>query len=316
MQKRLMAFFTLLVLLISLFTPTFAEIKSHGITFNKRLNEPGQCVGNLTRRNHPTNNPLGCYILNATLADSLDIKEYRDQDGNLMDPGLCIIHCADYFYNFAALTNSNTCRCGNKTGLDAYTKLTDSTLINQNCNLTCVGNSSYICGGKNSFTVYNVLNSIPSYTVPNNMSINQKSEIINNLSKDSRYLGCFKESQYCNQRVLNGTSRDLFNMTVSNCLGFCWNNGFAYAGLEIGSQCFCANNFDSISRLSIEDCSSSCVGNSSEICGGPLVLSIYNSSYYNANSNNTNLSIGGIVGIVCHDEPIQHLNGEKPEKPI
>ncbi|CAG8810141.1 32646_t:CDS:1 [Gigaspora margarita] len=323
MQKQLMIsniFLIIAALLVWQLKNVSCEIttslKSDGIILNKRLlNAPGECVGNLTRRNHPSVGPLGCYIRNSSFTiDTLNglanlnfSDTYQDQDGNLMDPGLCIIHCADYFFTFAALTNGNQCKCGNKTGLDAYTKLTNDSSVNQTCNIKCVGNTSYICGGENGYTVYNALTSISSYIAPT-IDINQKLEIIHNINKNVRYKGCYKDSLYCNQRLLNGTSEDVAGMTVESCLTYCWQKNYTYAGLEIGSQCFCDNEYDSLTRLSIDECSSSCEGNNSEICGGPLALSIYNASNYglvnNGNSpvnndNNkgsSNLNIGGIVG--------------------
>ncbi|CAG8576138.1 8723_t:CDS:1, partial [Racocetra fulgida] len=150
-----------------------------------------------------------------------------------MDPGLCIIHCADYLFKYAALKNGNDCRCGNDTGLDAYIKLTNDKLINTTCNIKCVGNSSYICGGKDGYTVYNALTAISSYRVPN-ITISQKLEIINDLrlKKDVRYKGCYKESPYCNQRILNGTSDEPSGMTIEECLKFCDERKYKYAGLE------------------------------------------------------------------------------------
>ncbi|RIB21406.1 hypothetical protein C2G38_2176748 [Gigaspora rosea] len=138
------------------------------------LSAPGECARNLTLRNHPSISPLECNIRNSSITtDTLNglanlkfSDTYQDQDGILMDPGLCIIHCADYLFIFAALINGNQCKCRNKTGLDSYTKLTNDSLVNQTCNLKCVGNSSYICGGENGYTVYNALTSISSYIAP------------------------------------------------------------------------------------------------------------------------------------------------------
>ncbi|CAG8595317.1 14611_t:CDS:2, partial [Racocetra fulgida] len=176
-----------------------------------------------------------------------------------MDPGLCTIHCADYLFKYAALTGGNKCRCGNDNGLDSYIKLTND-------------------------------------KVPN-IDISQKLEIINDLylNKDIRYKGCYKESPYCNKRFLNGTSEEASGMTIEKCLKFCGENKYKYAGLEkvfksfdyhtqVGSQCFCDNDYRSLTRLSIEECSSSCEGNNSQICGGPLALSIYNASDFIVNS--------------------------------
>ncbi|CAG8732632.1 13083_t:CDS:2, partial [Racocetra fulgida] len=101
-----------------------------------------------------------------------------------------------YLFKYAALKNGNECRCGNNTGLDAYIKLTNDKLPNIN--------------------------------------ISQKLEIINdlNLNKDVRYKGCYKESPYCNQRILNGISEEVSGMTIEMCLKFCGENKYKYAGLE------------------------------------------------------------------------------------
>ncbi|RIB01515.1 hypothetical protein C2G38_2127438 [Gigaspora rosea] len=64
-------------------------------------------------------------------------------------------------------------------------------------------------------------------------------------------------------------------MTVDKCIDFCRQNNFAYAGLEIGTRCSCANNYDHINQISSDQCSTSCVGNNQQICGGPLTLSVY-----------------------------------------
>ncbi|RIA97317.1 hypothetical protein C1645_732528 [Glomus cerebriforme] len=52
-------------------------------------------------------------------------------------------------------------------------------------------------------------------------------------------------------------------------------NASHVGGLESRSQCFCGNFYDSVDRLlSSEDCSASCPGNNSQICGGVWALSI------------------------------------------
>ncbi|RIB29950.1 hypothetical protein C2G38_2153996 [Gigaspora rosea] len=179
------------------------SLKSNRIILNKRLlSAPRKCVRNLTRRNHPSVRPLGCYIRNSsfttdTLIGPVNLNfsdTYQDQNGNLMDPGLCIIYCANYLFIFAALTNGNQCKCGNKTGLDSYTKLTNKSSVNQAL--------------------------------------------------------CYKDSPYCNQRLLNGTLEDVAGMTVESCLIYCAKKNYTYGELEIGSQCFCDHEY-SLTRLSI-----------------------------------------------------------------
>ncbi|CAG8694549.1 2489_t:CDS:2, partial [Acaulospora morrowiae] len=236
------------------------------------------CVGNLTRRDQPRTTSLGCYKSIDVTHDSLNglssigfFDPYLDRDGNLMDPGLCIDYCASYLFYFSALRKGKECRCGNQNSLVALNKVEDF-----NCNITCVGNSSYICGGNEAYTVYNATltkNKIPSSGLP---PIDKKLDIIKKLNDDVNYLGCIKDSPYCGVRALNGSEIEgITNMTVDNCIEYCRQNGFKYAGLEIGTQCFCDNKYDSLTQLDPGDCCFSCAGNNSEICGGPLALSVY-----------------------------------------
>ncbi|CAG8676069.1 8201_t:CDS:1, partial [Acaulospora morrowiae] len=249
----------------------------------------GECVGNFTKRYEPITGSLGCYVFkkNST-SDSLKGLEsigfpdpYRD--GILMDPGLCDIYCANYLFNFTALRKGNECRCGNQNGLESY-DLTDSS----NCTIPCVGNSSYICGGEEAYSVYNItfnMNKLPISGIP---PIDKKVFIINNLKNATNYLGCIRDSPYCGVRALKGMEKETDNMTVDICIDYCRQNNFKYAGLEIGTQCFCDNTYVNITELNPRDCGSSCVGNGSQICGGPLALSIYTVTQYAATQNSDN----------------------------
>lgn len=85
-------------------------------------------------------------------------------------------------------------------------------------------------------------------------------------------------------------------MTVPLCLEFCASNGtqYQYAGLEwsryvpisnqrtaslihwIGRECWCSPYLSSLStKLDDDECKNPCEGNSSQVCGGPLKLSVY-----------------------------------------
>ncbi|RIB30106.1 hypothetical protein C2G38_2153562 [Gigaspora rosea] len=214
--------------------------------------EDGLCVGNLTIRFEPRGDSVGCYIFNSTSTDGLDgltsigfSDPYKDRDGNLMDPGLCVIHCADYGFSYAALRKGNECRCGLSTALVTYTKLND-TLSKTICNLPCIGNASYSCGGDNGYTIYQAI--IPIDKQPQ-ISAAEKVSIIRSLKNDKRYEGCIRDSPYCNQRALNGSKKEFSSLSIDDCISFCKDNNYKYAGLEIG--------------------------NKYELCGGPLALSIY-----------------------------------------
>lgn len=64
-------------------------------------------------------------------------------------------------------------------------------------------------------------------------------------------------------------------LTPLTCLTFCSDTQFF--GLEYGRECYCANYLSSFSvKLNESRCNYACNGNSSEICGGSLALTLYN----------------------------------------
>ncbi|MCJ1242521.1 hypothetical protein MMC14_010529, partial [Varicellaria rhodocarpa] len=90
------------------------------------------------------------------------------------------------------------------------------------------------------------------------------------------YLGCANET---NPRALPAASyTNTTGMSVETCQNFCSSsrNNYGLAGLEYGQECWCANALQSYSVLGQTDCSMACTGNSSELCGGPSRLSVYN----------------------------------------
>ncbi|CAG8580092.1 10021_t:CDS:2 [Dentiscutata erythropus] len=203
-----------------------------------------------TPRDIPSDNPLGCYVLKNNSVDSLNglsslnlPNVYRDRYGFIMDPGLCIIRCTDFLFEIAALRNGSQCQCGNYTNLTPSYTITNDSI----CNVKCIGNSSYYCGGEESYTVYRTKDGV-------------------------------LDSPFCDQKILNGTKLELASMTVNKCIDFCRQNNFEYAGLEMGTQCFCTHNYDHINQLSSDECSTSCAGDNNQICGGPLALSVYSTS--------------------------------------
>ncbi|EWG37597.1 hypothetical protein FVEG_14786 [Fusarium verticillioides 7600] len=99
-----------------------------------------------------------------------------------------------------------------------------------------------------------------------------------------KYHGCYNETMQiqdsAQERALIGGSHLVMagKMTVPICLEFCASNGtqYQYAGLEWSRECWCALYLSSLSvRLDDGECENSCEGNSSQVCGGTLKLSVY-----------------------------------------
>lgn len=71
-------------------------------------------------------------------------------------------------------------------------------------------------------------------------------------------------------------------MTAASCLDFCsqGNNGttMQYAGIEYGRECYCGQYLSALSEEinATARCTYACDGNSSEVCGGALALTLYN----------------------------------------
>ncbi|RDL34535.1 uncharacterized protein BP5553_07663 [Venustampulla echinocandica] len=95
------------------------------------------------------------------------------------------------------------------------------------------------------------------------------------------YQGCYNETTTVNGtnglRALNGgINSALDTMTVPICLNFCADANYAFAGLEYTRECYCARYVSSLSsKLPDSSCNLPCKGNSSQICGGSLSLSVY-----------------------------------------
>ncbi|CAG8663232.1 13255_t:CDS:1, partial [Ambispora gerdemannii] len=146
----------------------------------------------------------------------------------------------------------------------------------------------------NAFKVYSTTTST-HYSYGQNISIAKKLVLISENS-DLRYQGCFQDGPSC--RTLNGIPPQVRNsMKIDDCINFCNQNNFKYAGLEDGYQCFCGNDYTVNGQASgapDEQCSTSCVGNSSQICGGPFALSIY--KVPNKVQNSASKIVGGVVG--------------------
>ncbi len=84
------------------------------------------------------------------------------------------------------------------------------------------------------------------------------------------FVGCFKDTA---DRDLKGYSFSSRQMTVQDCIFMCAHKGYAYAGLQYGSQCFCGNSYGRYGA--VNNCNMRCSGDSSQVCGGFWANSVY-----------------------------------------
>ncbi|CAG8632166.1 86_t:CDS:1, partial [Cetraspora pellucida] len=219
-------------------------------------------------RSQPTGN---CYVLSANNLTSLGfpsdpIYSFTITRNNLslMDPFVCVDHCADLAFEYAAL-QGDKCRCGNNNFDNYIQSFSNESFCNTSCNSNLISNSNHKCGGTGAYLIYSTIKS-SHYLLNNGMNKNDKFSIINNKN-------CVEDS-YKRFMSCNGEYGDL---TIENCTNICKSKNLSCAGLEDGTQCFCgdASACKNPNFTSYLECSSSCSGNSSQICGGPWALSVY-----------------------------------------
>jgi hypothetical protein len=113
------------------------------------------------------------------------------------------------------------------------------------CKMPCAGDSSEICGGSWGVSVYTL--GLPS-------------------------VGCAVDTA---ARSLGAARLTASDMSVDKCLAFC--AAFPLAGLENGNECYCGGPAIGVGA---SGCSTPCVGNAAQTCGGPWRLSVYNNTAY------------------------------------
>jgi len=87
------------------------------------------------------------------------------------------------------------------------------------------------------------------------------------------YVGCALDD--ISNRILSGDNEANNNMTVEGCIGYCSDKGYAYAGLEYSSQCYCGASVDPSTYSGIYRCQMTCAGDESEFCGDAAKMSVY-----------------------------------------
>jgi len=95
-------------------------------------------------------------------------------------------------------------------------------------------------------------------------------------AKESAALGCYGDAA---ERAMDGT--EYFNsdtMTVQTCIDRCFAAGFNFAGLEIGSECFCDNDYMRYGKLDDSKCGNTCATDGLP-CGGAWAVSVYPSGF-------------------------------------
>lgn len=164
-----------------------------------------------------------------------------------MSVELCANYCSLGDYAFFGLEASDTCTCGSEVGINSVQ------ISSTQCDLACAGNSSEICGGSATTSVFGI---VPS------------------LSFQFSDLGCFSDSP--TTQALSGSSLlGQSNNSIEACADFCLPT-YSFFGVENGQDCWCGDSI-STQAQTLEDtsCNANCTGTNSETCGGSSAIEIY-----------------------------------------
>ena len=90
-------------------------------------------------------------------------------------------------------------------------------------------------------------------------------------------LGCYTDDTV--SRILQVSGSTSTSLTIPTCQARCHTLGYAYSGVEFGTECWCGSGLNAAqTKASDSDCSMACSGNSATKCGGRNRINVYKSS--------------------------------------
>lgn len=118
-----------------------------------------------------------------------------------------------------------------------------------------------------------------AFTEANSELTRRDLTITQNLPAGWTYKSCYTDVG----RTINAASyTDGTKMTQEACVKYCDGKGYAYAGVEFSTECYCGNTLAAGSAAApAADCGQACSGDATEACGGGNRLTLF----YNPNAN-------------------------------
>ena len=201
-----------------------------------------------------------------------------------MSNALCQSFCASKGFPLAGTEYSRECYCG--------FKLDPTTSLGQNCNArVCAGNNSEYCGGPNRVSVWNST----TYTGP----LQPFPSKVGDTMGSSVYLGCTVDDTG-NRALGQASYTNRTGLTNDACMSFCASKNLPLWGTEYASECYCDVALKSYAVLGSSTCSMACAGNSSQICGGPSRMTIFNNTAVTPVKVPVDVPIGTKIGSLVY----------------
>ncbi|KAI4848799.1 hypothetical protein E4T44_03727 [Aureobasidium sp. EXF-8845] len=176
------------------------------------------------------------------------------------------------------------------------------------CNFACAGNQNDTCGGPSGAGLISVFYDATRYTPGSNATSAPGGLPIPSDVGNFTYSGCWSDN--VNGRALDGfaPTAPASGTTYQSCAAACI--GWGFFGVEFSNQCYCGNSMNNGAALQastnpdVNGCGMFCQGNSSQYCGGPNLLNVFqyngtvpaipsNGAGNNGNNNNNNNNNNG-----------------------
>ncbi|KAL4076636.1 glyoxal oxidase [Scleroderma yunnanense] len=211
----------------------------------------------LHRRSLPGNwTSYGCWTDN-TGSRTLSSASYTDTTDMTVESCISFCSTGSNSYIYAGVEYAQECYCGN------YLASAATNVSMSDCNMQCTGNAAELCGAGDRLNVYWSDAQPPSAPI-----------IVSQVGNWTS-LGCYNDSTAT--RALTHGTAVTGQVTVESCTTACQNSGYPLAGVEYADECYCGATLDYGSvPTAASDCDMTCAGNSSEYCGGPNRLNLYN----------------------------------------
>ncbi|KAH0287144.1 WSC domain-containing protein, partial [Aureobasidium sp. EXF-3399] len=190
----------------------------------------------------------------------------------------CAAFCSGF--QFFGTEYGSECYCGNSIYANSILQKDET-----GCSVPCAGNATQRCGGADFLNVYytNVTSSTTTTTTSNAPSTPTGPVTVQSAGNYS-HIGCYTEAT--NGRALNSLNKANSSVSVDFCAAFC--SSYDFFGVEYSQECYCGNAIQAGS-VSTSDgrCKMPCAGNSTQICGGPSGLNMYQKVKLPASSSPT-----------------------------
>ncbi|KIX98048.1 uncharacterized protein Z520_06127 [Fonsecaea multimorphosa CBS 102226] len=238
----------------------------------------------------------GCFV-EAVGGRALSGTSFSNSTGMTLE--LCAAFCSMTSSAFFGTEYSQECYCGNS--------ISTATAPQSDCSMFCTGDNTEFCGGGSRLSVWSLGNYYSGNgtgTIGNSSPSSSASPVPP--ATGISLIGCYSETTPT--RALSALFTSGTFVTVDYCAQQAQQLNLQYFGLEYASQCLADSVLSPNSmQIASSQCSMTCAGNSSEVCGGPNAISLYKNDLYVAPVNPNPVNVPNQPGsqyayVGCYNE--------------